>query len=241
MTQERSESGDPIYRYDDKEREWEIPDMDDSSMELIEKHFETHVGKIDKVWHEILSDKVHIDVFQIAPTKERPCWTLFTTGMSDRPMKAPEGAEDWSYAELMICLPPDWKTDDDEFKKEKYYWPVRWLKMMARFPHDYETWFSYGHTMPNGDPAEPFSDDIDFSCMLLLRPMTVSVDLWDLEVRADKTIHFFALFPLYEEETNLKLQKGADHLAELFEKNKITELFDPNRVNVAKKRKWKLW
>src|SRR6185436_4391680 len=109
MDEEKSESGAPIYRHKAREEKWAPPNMEDSSMEAISDHVARHIGPIEMVWHEILSDLVHIDVHQIAPTADRPFWTLVTTGMSDVAMAAPEGCEDWAFAELMICLPKDWK------------------------------------------------------------------------------------------------------------------------------------
>ena len=241
MEEERSESGDRIYRYDGKDAGWSPPNMDDSSMELIEKHVEQHIGEIGSVWHEIISDKVHIDVHQVAPTKDRPYWTLITTGMSDIPMISPESVDGWDYAELMICLPEGWKFDEESLKDERYYWPIRWLKILARFPHDYKTWLSYGHTMPNGDPAEPIYQDGGFSCMMLMRPKTVSTDFWRLQIRDDKIIHFFSLIPLYSDETELKLREGSEIIDDLFEEKKITELFDPDRQSVVKKSWWRFW
>ena len=79
--------------------------MSDSSLEAISDHIERHIGKIAQVWHEILSDLVHVDVHEIAPTEDRPYWTLVTSGMSDRSMAAPDGYEEWAFAELMLCVP----------------------------------------------------------------------------------------------------------------------------------------
>lgn len=66
--------------------------MADSNMEEIEAHIERHVGKISMVFHEVLSDIVHIDIHQIPPTDDRPYWTLVTSGMSDLPMSVLRGA-----------------------------------------------------------------------------------------------------------------------------------------------------
>lgn len=244
MTDEYSESGAPIHRYDDSDNDkpgWTPRNMDDSSIEAISDHIEKHVGPIENVWHELISDLVHIDVHQIAPTDERPWWTLVTSGMSDIPMSAPEGAEDFRYTELMICLPKDWPMEEKEFDKDENYWPVYWLKYLARFPHQHETWLSWGHTIPNGDPAEPIGPGTNMTGLILLQPMTVTTDFWSLPIREDKTINFFAVFPLYDEEMELKLKKGAEEIEQLFEKNKITEILDPRRSPLSNSPWWKIW
>ena len=120
-----------------------------------------YIGKIDSVFHEILSEYVHIDVHWIKPTPETPYNVLFTTGMSDYPMYLPEGLDDpndYSHAELMVYLPANWPISDEAFKDDDNYWPVYFLKMIARFPHQYKTWMAEGHTIPNGPDAEPIAN-----------------------------------------------------------------------------------
>ena len=131
----------------------------DSSIDEISDHIEKHVGKIHMVFHELVSDQVHIDVHWVKPTTERPFHTLVTSGMSDKPMHSPQGVDDCDYAELSICLPQDWKVSEEDFEDEKNYWPIRWLKFLARFPHEYNTRLFQGHTIPNGDPATPFAEN----------------------------------------------------------------------------------
>src|SRR5215831_18616558 len=158
---ERNPDGSRILRYEARERKWEAAPPPSQGIEEIEKHVATYFGAPATVFHEIVSDLVHIDVHIIPPHAERDCWTLFTAGMSDRPMSPPEGADDEKWAELMISLPPDWTLDKLSVTPppadlEKWYWPIRWLKQLARFPHTCETWLGSGHTIPNGDPPEPF-------------------------------------------------------------------------------------
>ena len=241
MSDETSESGAPIHRHQPRADSWRPPNMEDSSMEAISAHIEKHIGPIATVWHELVSDIVHIDVHQIAPTPDRPCWTLVTSGMSDLPMSTPPGREAWAYAELMLCLPQAWKMSETDFKQEQFYWPIRWLKILSRFPHEYKTWLSYGHTIPNGDPAKPFHSSVPFDCMMLSRPKTVSTEFWSLPIRPNKTIHFFSLMPLYHGETALKLAQGSEALEQLFEQHKISEIVDPKRRDVTRKEWWKLW
>lgn len=234
MSEETSESGSPIHRYEPRNEGWTPPDLSDSSMEAISAHIETHVGPIANVWHEIVSDLVHIDLFQVAPTEDRPYWTLVTSGMSDLPMTVPAGLEEWAFAELMLCLPGDWKLKQSDFEDERYYWPLRWLKILARFPHEYKTWFCWGHSMPNGDPAEPFHESVAFAGMVLFRPKTVSREFWNLPVREGKVIEFFSVIPLYPGEMELKLRKGAEELEKRLDRIRASEIVTPGRKDVSR-------
>ncbi len=215
--------------------------MEDSNTGEIEKHIEAHVGKVSMVFHEIVSDLVHIDIHEIPPTEDRPYWTLVTSGMSDLAMKTPEGAAEFAHAELMICLPRDWKMEQKDWNEEIHYWPIRWLKVCARFPHEYKTWLAWGHTLPNGDPAEAYASNTQFCCMFLGAPRTVSTEFWSLQIRPDKIIRFYGLYPLYRGEVEMKLKKGAEHLEDLFDKNQVSELLNLNRPDLSAKSWWKIW
>ena len=232
---EFSPSGQPIWRHKEREREWQPPDMHDSSMEAIEEHFKRFIGKAETVLHEIVSDLVHIDVHVIPPGGRNDHYTLFTTGMSDLPMKAPEGAEECRFAEIMVKLPAKWKLSDAAFKDEANYWPVRWLKMLARMPHEYDTWLFHGNTVPNGDPPEPYAPDTRLCCALLLPPVFEPDGFASLYVSPEKTINILEFYPLYLEEMNLKLSKGTDAVLAGFEKHNISPVLDIKRRNVARK------
>ena len=201
-----SKSRPPIieYKAGDKKK-FEFP-SGESSMEEISQHIEKHIGPIHKVFHELVSDQVHIDIHWVKATKDRPFHVLVTSGMSDKPMNKPKGVTGFDYAELTICLPEDWKLSEEDFKEENNYWPLRWLKMLARLPHEYNSWLSYGHTVPNGNPAEPFANNTQLNTMMLLPSIVFDEEFQTLRL-ANKTIDFFALIPLYTEEMNLMLRK----------------------------------
>ncbi len=229
-----SMSGAPIFRYTDGEKEWEAP-YGEECLEEISDHIEKYIGIVDVVFHELLSDTVHIDVHHVKPTDERPFHTLITSGMSDLPMKVPEGYDVNPHMELMITLPSEWEISDEAFQNEYWYWPIRQLKFLARFPHKFDSWFGWGHTIPNGDPAEPFAENTKFTGIMLAPSPNVPEEFIELKIDAKKEIHFFSLIPLYEEEMNLKLRKGSDELLEKFDKYNINDIVELNRKNVGKK------
>lgn len=227
---EKTEFGDRVYRYDENsKKEFQAP-TSKSKIEEISAHIEKYIGTIDMVFHELVSDKVHIDVHWIKPTEQYPFHKLFTTGMSDKSMNAPEGLDDFKYAELCMFLPESWKLSEDDFEDENNYWPIRWLKYLARFPHDYNTWLSYGHTIPNGDPAVEFASNTKLNTMLLLPPVIFDPNFVQLKLD-DRIINFYNLIPLYSEEVEVKLSKGLDNLIEYFDKFNVSDILDINRIN----------
>ncbi|WP_322509435.1 suppressor of fused domain protein [Anaerolinea sp.] len=234
---ESTPSGTPIYRYEPRskpaERLVDYPDM-----EKIQQHVERFIGKVDMVYHEIISDLVHLDIFLVNPTPERNFFTLVTSGMSQRPMKAPPGAEKFQYAELMICLPSYWLLTDEALQDETFYWPIRQLKTLARFPHEYDTWLWYGHTIANGEPARPFARNTKFSGIILGLPVLSPQDSWTLEITENKTVFFLSVIPLYRDEMEMKLKKGSEDLFERFDQQGVNELLNLKRPSVYKKRWW---
>ena len=139
------------------------------------------------------------------------------------------------YAELMITLPADWKVDQESFKDEAWYWPIRLLKTLARLPHKYDTWLGFGHTMPNGDPAEPYAPNTKLSGAIILPSITVPGAFHRLPIHIGKKITFYSVVPLFESEMNLKLRKGTDALLDLFDKKKVNDIVDIKRVDVTKR------
>lgn len=198
----------------------------------IHEHIETHLGPVESVFHELLSDQLHVDVHLVRPTPERPHWTLVTSGMSDRPMNSPDA--DDRYAELFLSLPGNWPLGNDAFEDEANYWPLRWLTTLARLPHDYDTWLGWGHTVPNGDPAEPFAPSTSFCCWLVLPPLLAPEEFGELQVRPEKRIRFLALVPLYEDEMQYKLDEGAQELVQRFEARGVTELVHVGRPSACR-------
>jgi Suppressor of fused protein (SUFU) len=229
-----SMSGAPIYNHS-ASSEWQAP-QGEMCIEQISEHLEAHLGKIETVFHEIISDTVHIDVHVIQPTEEFPFWRLVTSGMSDLPMTTPENADVPQYIELMITLPGDWKIDQASFEDETWYWPVRLIKGLAQLPHKYNTWLGWGHTVPNGDPSEQYAGNTKLSGAIILPSITVPDDLHTLKIDDTKEIQFFAVVPLYEEEMNLKLRSGSDALLDKLGDAGVSDIVDPFRKNTARKR-----
>jgi hypothetical protein len=246
---EKSESGTRIYRYTEShEKKFEPAAGDGESIELITEHIERHVGPIETVFHEIVSDQVHIDVYWVKPNSDQPFHVLVTSGMSDKPMNTPVDLEVPKYMELCILLPAYWKIQAEEdksaeevFSDENVYWPVRWLKMVARFPHSFNTWVGAEHTIPNGEHAEPFAESTQLGCMMLFPSITLGEEFFELRTNK-KVINFLCLYPLYREEMDFKLRHGTDKLLDKLEAAGIDDVVDPVRKNVCvKKGLFGLW
>jgi hypothetical protein len=203
------------------------------NLEAVERHIATHLGEPASVFHELVSTTVHIDVHIVRATPERPWISLVTSGMSDLPMTVPEGAEDWRFAELMIRLPADWPLGEEAFKDERNYWPVRWLKQLARFPHELESWLSYGHSIPNGDPPGPIAPGVPFAGMILSAPWIGGEAFSTLYLGDGTPVRFWSLIPLHPSEIDFKLKYGSEELFNRLAAAGASDLVDVQRAPVA--------
>src|SRR5688572_22333573 len=229
---ERSESGAPIFRHEAREREFAPPEHSAEHLEEIEAHVEKHIGKIETTFHEIVSDLVHVDVLFVPATDDRPFHVLVTSGVGDERMAVPEGLEQFNRVELLIALPADWPLSEESLEDEANYWPIRWLKLVGRLPHEYQTWIGWGHTIPNGDPAEPIANT-RFIGVMLTPPYELPRDFFQLETKSGETITFFVMMPLYQEEMDLKLERGAEEIEDRFERAGIGFVLNTARPNAA--------
>jgi hypothetical protein len=234
---ERSESGNPIYRHQERKRDFTLPERSCVHLEEIEAHLERYVGPVDSVFHELLSDLIHLDVLIVRATADRPYHLVVTSGVSDEPMNAPAGMEEFNRVELLMALPPDWPLTDEAFNDEANYWPISWLKQIGRLPHEYDTWIGYGHTIPNGDPPERIANT-GFIGVMLTPAYWLPAEFFQLATAAGETIHFFSLLPLYQEEMDLKLKKGAEELERRLDTTLSSGVLDIHRPNVAQKKRW---
>ncbi|MBK9266166.1 MAG: suppressor of fused domain protein [Polyangiaceae bacterium] len=231
----RSPGGSDILRHEARAREFEPPAAS-TGTEEIEQHFARVFGEPQSVFHEIVSDIVHIDVHIIPPRPVRDHWTLFTTGMSDLPMNVPkhiEGAEQFAFAELMLMLPASWEVGSDV---ERWYWPLRWLKQLARLPHEYNTWLGALHTIPNGDPPKPFSPETNLCCWLLLPPVGVDEADQTITLKDGRVVNIYCLLALHREEVSLKLNKGGEALIEALDAAGVSEVLQIDRPPAVRKK-----
>ena len=254
---ERSPGGSQIFHHEANVNPPNITTEATPHLERIGEHIERCIGPSPMVFHELISPEVHIDLHVVSPqphvepSEARPLggnyFTVVTSGVSSRPMNAPEGSP--RLAELMIALPREWpgmKPDGtfetDTMSDERNWWPFRWLKTLARMPHEYDTFLDFGHTIPHGNPPEPFADNTKLCCWMIAPSTLCPVE--DLVIDDDTGVRFFACLPLYREEMELKLNNGVEALIEAFEKSDafISELIDIDRPNTVKKRRgWFRW
>ena len=183
----------------------------EEEMEAIEGHIERHFGKFENVFHEIVSPDIHVDICVVPPSEERDYCTLVTMGMGAHRMNVPEELAEYKLerAELAIALPADWKLDQESMKDEKWYWPIRLLKSLARLPIASDTWLGFGHTMDN---KENFAENTKLCAAILTGPQSTEEGGEVCTLPGGEEVNFYQVIPLYEDELDYKLEHDTDAL-----------------------------
>lgn len=237
-----------VIRYGNEEKEeWTPPAEAGVYLDEIQAHIDKIYPCKEKepyVYHEIASDIVHIDVNVIPPEGDRDYYVLWTSGMSDLPMDLPDGSQnpkEYNRAELLMYLPGDWELgkvgEDPSQMKKEYYWPIFWIKYLARFPHKYHTWLGTGHTLPNGEEYEPLGEGTELGGFFFLPavPLSPAYPGVDSLICKDGTkINFLWAIPMYKEEIEFKLEEGFGAMMDLFSEKEFPRVLDPKRENYKK-------
>jgi hypothetical protein len=231
-------SGSPIYRHAQPEPGFHPPETAGRFLPEISDHIERHIGPIESVFHEIVSEFAHIDVHWVPPNPKRKFHTLISSGMSDSPMNLPEGVDAPEFAELHITLPAEWSISQHAFQEEANYWPIRLLKTLARFPSVHQTWLGYGHSLPNGDPPEPYDGSTELSGAVILLSPSVPEGFRVLRSGSGEEIFFLAVVPVHQDEMDYKLRRGVESLTDRFDAKGVSDLIDPGRESACRRRRW---
>lgn len=181
-----------------------------------EQHYARFFGPLTReIMHSTDVKSVHIDIYTFEPTKERPFYTLITGGMSDARQNIPIDWEISPRAEIML------------YAKEPKGWMYNVLKGLGEMPFDDDTFLSYRHTVPNGQPmtAEPSLLTSYFFMLPIFEPEHFSPML----VGGDAT-DVLLMIPITEAERNLAAEDGSDALIDLFQKHELDPVIQENRT-----------
>ncbi len=209
---------------------WDSAAAQTDELDKIRKHIERYIGKPSYIGIDTMPSTINLDLYTICANPQRPYHTIITLGMSGQPTEVPEDQPMWKYTELMLY----WPVTKESIKDFADYWPVGWLKKLGRFPHENNTWFCWGDTIPNGEPATPFADNTEFCCMLLLPPIREAEAFFELKINEEKSIHFLVVVPIYREEMDFQLKNGFKKLLDKFDAYNINDIIANDRPNTCK-------
>ena len=198
----------------------------EEEMEAIEGHIQQYFGNFETVFHELSSPDIHVDICVVPPSKEQNYYTLVTMGMGAHRMNVPEELAEYKLerAELTIALPKDWKLKYEDLKNERWYWPIRLLKDLARLPIASDTWLGFGHTL---DQQEDFAENTKLCAAILTGPQGTEDGSEVCNLPNGDEVNFYQVIPLYRDEMEYKLAHDADALLDKMEG--ISFVVEPDR------------
>lgn len=201
-----------------KDEENALPELySENELAEVSDFIEENFGSYSEVIHEITSPDIHVDIAIIPPSEERPYYTLCTMGVGAHRMNVPDNVRlkylTAERIELLIYLPADWHLTEESLSDERNYWPIRLLKDFARMSIETDSWVAWGHSLSQPD-KEPFADGVPYSSAILLCPQPDIYDETSLPLSTGKSVDFYQVFPLTDEELEYKLRCAADDACE---------------------------
>lgn len=182
-----------------------------------EKVYERMFGRIEFLWHEKVDEDPHIDIYCFTPEQHgRGFYTLVTGGMSDRVMNVPAGAP-YPYRRMELVF----------YCSELQPTYAEFLRRLAHFPFEQDTWYGQGHTMETVDISLLESGRAD---ALLFLPATVSPDRslpGELQIDGEP-VGLLCVIPITADECRMiRTNKLSGRLLEVFEQCDRPYVFHP--------------
>lgn len=210
---------------DEDEDDSDLDFYEEDEMDAIEEHIKEYYGDFPTVFHEIASPDIHCDICIVPPSEEKNYYMLITMGMGAHIMDIPDEldpSED-GRAELLICIPPDWKVGENS---EEWFWPIALLKNLARLPINTNSWLGWGHSVDN---QTNYADNTELCGSLLLYPENVPDGAESCTLPNGDTVKFYEVLPIYREEMNFKIHNGTKALLE--QMRNVSHILDIDRPN----------
>lgn len=240
MAEERK-NGDTVYEYaTPKDRTERRPAAVTPYEHELCRHMEgLFPHRVTRVYRETNPEFLNVNVFVMQAPTRKDFHVLYTTGMSALPMKLPQELlpkyKDLERAELLLFLPAEWDIltgyETDAEVPDALWWPVRLMKYLARFPHEFETWLGFGHTLPNTAEYVPYDESTEL-CGVILGALQENISM--LRAEDGTQINLYCMIPLYREEMEYERTAGTEALLQrLSALNGYGMIVFPDRPNVC--------
>ena len=185
-------------------------------------YVKTHFGPVKEILWDRGTSKFPIQIAVIEPIPEKNYYTLVTLGMITHKMRCPEGIP--NRLELAIRLPADWELDNI---RERWYWPIRWLRLLARIPKMENTRFEHGHTMDN---CRNLTEDSQIRGFAFHRP---GEETSAVELSKGELFDMLCLIPIYEGELTYATNCDTEELFRRMDERMRLGPVDMERRNVC--------
>ena len=152
---------------------------------------------------------------------------LCTSGMAERPLKFPGSERSTLWTEMVMVLPGHWELDEPSLGDPENFWPLGWLRFLARQAHKTGVALNAGETtslLSAPDVPRPTA----FEGVALIESTRVpGMKLVGREVG------FLAVVPLHANEIERARSDGFQTVIEAMKARGVDpEVIDPERKSV---------
>jgi hypothetical protein len=189
-------------------------------LDLREEHYTKFFGSLDEtIIHPSNEMSVHVDVYRVQPSNERPYWTLITGGMSDARQNIPKEATAISgRTEIMMYVP------------EPQPWFYNELIWLGEMPFKQKTFLHWYHTAPRESLHEVEPTKLTY--FYFLPPYFENEEFDSLKIEGDKVDILWAI-PITRREREYAVKNGGRELEEVFVKAELDPVFDEKRKSLV--------
>lgn len=166
-----------------------------------------------------------------------PVTVLMTNGLSNFTMPVHEKHLEKAHIELYFCLPNYW--DLNNLNDSNTNWVYPWIRRLAQYVIEKNTWFGHGHTMPCGKEMQSLSATMKQNHFFLSEPMLLEKELAPIVI-GEKQVHFLSIIPIFPDEMDYKQGKGTLKFQQKLIQHGITEKLDDYRGTVLRS-KWRFF
>ena len=141
----------------------------------------------------------------------------------------PPGREVYRHTELVLLMPglPD---PLDRLRDPEHAWAVKWLRHLAQYPFEHNTWLGTPVTVvANGDP-QPLGPGTAMTGWLLCADKAPFVRA---KLADGREVVFYTILPLHTAEQEYERRHGPRALLERFAARGVPEVWDPDRPSAV--------
>ena len=205
-------------------------------MSELRKALESQIGE-HRVHSFSSGSEDYIDLLLLDIETKVPIKILITDGLSEYKMPVPEKHKGREFNEIYFALPSYWEIEEKENPLMR--WPIDQIQKLAKHVVENETWYGPGHTFSHGNPPAPLSENMKQNHLVLTEPILLE-DLFQPITLNEKTIHFLAIVPLFEDEFDRKMSSGYFKFIRKFRAKNGNEVLDDFRTSIYKNR-WRIF
>jgi len=180
---------------------------------------------------QIIRKEKDFDIIQFSLIFQEEKYTVVTTsGLSNYEMPVTENYKDRSRIEF--CTVVDHLWDFNDAQNQWIYEKLAWL---GNYLLERKTWFSIGHTIPNGKPAQAISNSFSQQYFYFDDPTLLSEELKPIEAD-ERLVHFLCLLPISEKELNYKMSRSNFKFKKKLASENVTEVLELYRPDCVTKK-----